>query len=499
MTVLVVGAGPAGLATAVTLARYGVPTLLVDRRPQPSSLPRATGISTRTMELMRSWGLEEPVRAGGVEVRWPAWVGPSLLAPRGVELDTVWPHPDVVARRSPTRPACVPQNVLERALLDHLAELPHAEVRLGTELVALHQADGAVDATLRDTDSGALSTCRPTYVVAADGAHSLARRSVGIETDEIGDDDPRGVLGSAWRAARTTLFTVTLPAGSLLDALGERRHMIYTITDPAAGGVLLPAGADCWIYGEDCDPAAPRPTPEALAARIALAIGRPDARPTILRTGTFSFDARMARRYRAGAVFLAGDAAHRMTPRGGTGLNTAIQDGHDLGWKLAWVQLGWASPELLDSYEREREPVGRRNTTMSARSYGAHRDPVDELDVDLGGRVAHAWIERPDRHGCVTGATTARRVSTLDLVGPGLTVLTGPDAPTPPDRAVDGALGGTVTGRVPVRTCRLHARTAAAVGVPAAGSLTLRPDGKPTDYQAPVFPVLDALATTGGL
>ncbi|WP_198543458.1 FAD-dependent monooxygenase [Pseudofrankia sp. BMG5.36] len=490
MTVLVVGAGPAGLATAITLARYGVPTLVVERRPEPSPLPRATGISTRTMELIRSWGLEERVRAGGVDVRWQAWIGPSLVSPHGTALDTIWPRPDVVSRLSPTAPACVPQDVLEAALLDHLTGFAHVEVRFGTELVAVRQADGVVEATLRDVGNGAVSACRPAYLVAADGAHSPVRNAIGIETDEVGDDDgPRGVLGSPWLAARTTLFTAPLPEGSLWDVLGERRHLIYTITNPEAGGVLLPAGDGRWIFGQDCDPDAPTPAYEALADQIATAIGLPGLRPTILRTGTFSFDAMMARRYRDGAVFLVGDAAHRMTPRGGTGLNTAVHDGHDLGWKLAWVMLGWASPELLDSYETEREPVGRRNTTLSAQSFGSYRDPAEELDFDLGGRVTHAWVDQAggdaDRGITTTHPGATRRVSTLDLLGPGLTVLTGPETPATDGQPLALALGGTLTSRVPVRTCRLDGRTAEALGIPAGGSLTLRPDGKPAVHWAP--------------
>ena len=87
-----------------------------------------------------------------------------------------------------------------------------------------------------------------------------------------------------------------------------------------------------------------------------------------------------------------GDAAHRVTPRGGTGMNTSIRDGYDLGWKLAWVLRGWAGPELLHSYELERRPVAEHNVLRSAQPDGSVRDAADELHVDLGPRIPHVWI-----------------------------------------------------------------------------------------------------------
>jgi putative polyketide hydroxylase len=96
-------------------------------------------------------------------------------------------------------------------------------------------------------------------------------------------------------------------------------------------------------------------------------------------------------------------------------MNTAIHDGYDLGWKLAWVLSGWASPGLLDSYELERRPVAEHNVARSADPNGSRRPPGEELRADLGGRIGHHWIA--DANG---------RRSTLDLLGPGLTVLTGP-------------------------------------------------------------------------
>ena len=107
-------------------------------------------------------------------------------------------------------------------------------------------------------------------------------------------------------------------------------------------------------------------TPERFVHRIRAGAGIDDLDVSIERTGAFSFAAQLAERFRAGDVFLAGDAAHRVTPRGGTGMNTAIASGHDLGWKLGWVLRGWAGPGLLDTYEAERRPVAAHNVARSA-------------------------------------------------------------------------------------------------------------------------------------
>ena len=117
--VVIVGAGPAGLTTAIELARHGVESVLVERRRALSGLPRAASISTRTMELLRSWGLERRIRDGGVDVEWRQWVGHTLTS-AGAALPTSFPTREQSAVLSPTGPASVPQDHLEPVLLDHL-------------------------------------------------------------------------------------------------------------------------------------------------------------------------------------------------------------------------------------------------------------------------------------------------------------------------------------------------------------------------------------------
>ena len=249
----------------------------------------------------------------------------------------------------------------------------------------------------------------------------------------------------------------------LWELVGDRRYGIYDITHPEGAGVLVPAGGDRWLYGVVWASGTGEPgalTPGALARRIKAAVGARDMEPDVLRTGEFTFAAQLAERFAARSTFLVGDAAHRVTPRGGTGMNTAIHDGHDLGWKLAWVLAGWASPDMLDSYERERRPVAEHNVARSAQPAGTQRDAALELPVDLGGRIPHLWA--------------CPGISTLDLVGLGLTLFTGPGS--------DGwqRAGRAVTGRLPVEVRALDAVSARALGVGRDGAVLVRPDGVPT-------------------
>jgi putative polyketide hydroxylase len=403
--VFIVGAGPAGLVSAITLASYRIPVLLIDKRDQISTLSRSLVISTRCMEIFRAWGLENSIRAGASDVEPIGRVASALSDKDGTLFPLGYPTTEEAARVSPTRPAWAPQDHLEPLLLNLLRSFPVAEVRFSTELFDLQMRDHSVLVTLQDALTGAKHDVEVSYVLAGDGAHSTVRTKLGISM--IGRDDLAEFHGVQFSA----------PLDDLLD---DRRYGLNAIVNPEVRGALAPRGRnDRWMLNREWRPGQESMleyNEEQLIRLIQVAAGAAVS-PSIERVVRFRFAAQIAERYRHGRAFLMGDAAHRMTPRGGTGMNTAIQDAFDIAWKLAWVIRGWASPDLLDTYETERRPVGEHNVERSSEPNGHKQAFETAMPWDLNGRLPHCWINKG-----------TQKLSTLDLIGEGLTILAGPRA-----------------------------------------------------------------------
>jgi 2-polyprenyl-6-methoxyphenol hydroxylase-like FAD-dependent oxidoreductase len=341
--VVVIGAGPVGLATTIELSRRGIRCLLVERNERVGVAPRAKTCNVRTCEHLRRWGIVDQLRA---------------RAPFGID----YPSNIVFATRLAGKPLArfdnafyckhgrhasyaehaqwIPQYKLEETLLEHVNTLPDAQLRFNVEATGLEQNEDSVTLTLK-TARG-VEHVRSRYVVAADGAGSHIRTALDIRMSGVG----------ALSKHRMMIFRS--PELEHRHALGPAvAYWLLNSDTPSAMGPMDDGGR--WYFGftpkegEDGD---------ALAAfRRACAL---DIEPEVLSVGDWTAWQLVADRYRNGRVFLAGDACHLHPPYGGYGMNLGIGDAVDIGWKLAAVLQGWGGEVLLNSYETERRPVHLR-------------------------------------------------------------------------------------------------------------------------------------------
>jgi 2-polyprenyl-6-methoxyphenol hydroxylase-like FAD-dependent oxidoreductase len=320
----VVGAGPTGLMLACELALGGAKARLLEERTDMPNITRAFAVHARTLELLDARGLADELVPRGIVVR-------EIAPPGGTTLDLSELH---------TRfgmVLMVPQSGTERLLQTH-AEALGVETVHGAEVVGLTQDGHGVTVECAGGD-----TVRAAYVVGCDGAHSTVRRLLGI--DFVGKQYETHIL-----------LADVLLASAPVDALFAKTS--------AEGVVLFVPFGDGWFRAIAWDrlrEQAPLSEPVTLD-EIRSAFGRiagDDFGMSEMRwSSRFLSERRQARHYRKGRVFLAGDAAHVHSPLGGQGMNTGIGDAINLGWKLAAAVRGSAPPWLLDSYERERHPVG---------------------------------------------------------------------------------------------------------------------------------------------
>ncbi|WP_197361846.1 FAD-dependent monooxygenase, partial [Streptomyces clavuligerus] len=351
--VLIVGGGPVGMALALDLAYRGVDCVVADAGDGTVRHPKVSTIGPRSMELFRRWGVADAVRDAGwppdhpLDIAWVTQVGGHELhryhrgtaGNRPVFAHT--PEPDQVC------PAHWLNPVLARAVGVH----PDGPLRLRTTVDRVLRRDDYVEATLIDQATGTSGSIRARFLVACDGAASPIRRSCGI------DAPPR----HRTRVFRNILFR----APGLREQLGDRAALVHFLVRSQTLRFPLRSldGGDLYtmVVGADEDTPAGRGGGTAAGRGDALAlIGDALAVDTpveLLGDGLWRLTHRVADRYRAGRVFLAGDAAHTLSPSGGFGLNTGIGDAADLGWKLAAALDGWAGRQLLDTYQTERRPI----------------------------------------------------------------------------------------------------------------------------------------------
>jgi 2-polyprenyl-6-methoxyphenol hydroxylase-like FAD-dependent oxidoreductase len=483
--ILIVGAGPAGICSSILLSRFGVRSLLVERHASTSIHPKATAISTRTMELFRAWGIEPAIRELAMSVDFVSSVRDTLAGPELERRPLGFPNRDEAAALSPTAPAVLAQDLLEPILLAHARSYACADIRFNTELCELEQDGDSVCATIIDRATGDRTDVHARYVIAADGASSPVRRRLGIGTqgvERIGEylsilfrADMNAIVGNA-HCGLYMLQGLGGPAPTV--ALPTNREGRWVLATPWRGEArpLESLGRDDLI---------------ALARRAA---GNPDLEVDVLDCQLIGIGAEVADRFREGNVFLVGDAAHRTAPTGGTGMNTAIHAAHNLAWKLAAVSNGVASPSLLDSYEPERRPSGERNLLRSrgqlqgvsgvAADLGVVYSSAAIVAADedrpavteplspayVGARAPHVWLD-----------ARGERLSTLDFFGDASMLLTGVngrawrEAASAVRDGLDVPLGAVTIGGPEL--CDGSDQWLSMYGIDADGAVLVRPDG----------------------
>ncbi|WP_236796268.1 FAD-dependent monooxygenase [Amycolatopsis sp. GM8] len=345
--VLIVGAGPAGLTLAIDLARRGVPSRVIEATEERGRNPRCNTTSARSMEIFRRLGLAGDIRRAGLPEDYPTSIQyrttlrgeeifrldqPStsdVLA--GVDRES-WPTPEPQHR--------VSQLYTEPILEQHANRLPEVTLERGTSLIELRQFDDHVEAIVEK--DGVRRTLHCAYVVGCDGAHSTVRRQLGIRYEGVD---------------AIQQFVSTFVRSAELGRLAARdRAWTYWTYGKRIASLIAIDGDSLWLnhvaFPPDHD--TEEEDPEQL---LRDAVGGP-VEHEVLGVVRWTGRRLVAQRYGEGRVFLAGDAAHIWIPVGGFGMNAGIQDAATLGWMLAAVHRGWASPDLLAAYELERKPVG---------------------------------------------------------------------------------------------------------------------------------------------
>jgi 2,4-dichlorophenol 6-monooxygenase len=406
---LVVGAGPVGLTAAALLAQRGQRCLVAERRDGPLRHPAAHAVNARTLEIFRQAGLDmetiqaaatDPVDAGHVNFLTRLdgeLIGRLPYERQGPECEEFTPTP----LRN------ISQHRLEPILSAAAMAEPDVDLRYSTEWRSSEQDADGVTSTVVDLASGAEIQVRSRYLLAADGAGSGIRKSVGIEMQ-----GPPSLES----------FVAVHFGADLREMVGDRLGVLHFVLDPAVSGVFVAHDIDReWVFMTSFDPDTEQVNdydPLRAGDMVRDAAGRDDLEIEIKSIGSWHMSAQVAERMRDGRILLVGDAAHRFPPTGGLGLNTGIGDVHGLVWKLCAVEGGWAATSLLETYEVERRPVARHNCDESTANAFKLALLLESLGITEGATTAdmQARLDDPANRGAIESAV-AEQASHFDLLG----------------------------------------------------------------------------------
>ncbi len=424
--VLIVGGGGAGLTASMLLARQGVGHLLVSARPHTSDLPKAHVLNQRAVEVLDDVGVAEAVAQRSTPpanmaatAYYAGFAGPGTDHGRRLARLEAWGaggEDENWRVASAWRQLNLPQMRLEPLLKARAEELSPGRIRFGHELVALEQDSETVRATVRDNTSGREYVVHCRYLLGADGGRRVP-----------------GLAGIGYEGLGVVAQTATLHVSADFSPWAKDPDvLIRWIFSPQAGVlvVMVPMGphrwgpdSEEWVIHLNYPVDDPRAQSDAqVEADAREALGVPDLPWKIHKITRWSVEAVMASAFRAGRVFLVGDAAHRHPPTGGLGLTSAIHDVQNLCWKVGLVLAGDAAPGLLDTYEAERRPVDQRNAQRSLENAMNHFAigaalgiSHEQTPAQNTRQLRRMWSGRPEDAGHRAGVLRAMRAQSMEF------------------------------------------------------------------------------------
>lgn len=380
--VLIIGAGPAGLALAIELGSRSIACIVVERNERVGTAPRAKTTNVRTREHLRRWGIADQLAAAaplGLDYPSDVLFVTRLNGYQLAKFDNANYCATAPNSLYSEHAQWIPQYTLEKVLKAHAQTLPSVQFRFRHELTSFTQDEHGVQALVCDLSSGAQHEIRSEYLVGADGARSTVRAAIGAKM--IGE----------YGLSRN--YNIVFRAPGLAEAHGNGRAIMYWQINADVPSLIGPMdGGDTWFFMPTNVPSDFKVDGEAAAELIRRATGI-DLPYEILSTDEWVASRLLADRYGDRRVLLVGDACHLHPPFGGYGMNMGIGDGVDVGWKLAAILRGWGGAELLGSYEDERRPVHQRVMDEAVANHSV-----------LGAQLVRAGLEDDDAAGVLLRA-----------------------------------------------------------------------------------------------
>jgi 2-polyprenyl-6-methoxyphenol hydroxylase-like FAD-dependent oxidoreductase len=356
--ILIVGGGPVGLALAGDLGWRGMPCLLVEKGDGSVDNPKMDMVHPRALEFCRRWGIIPWVESAGYNRNYPQdyiWV---TALHGGYELGREPNPPCAIELRPPQSPQkrerC-PQNFFDPVLARHARSYRDVTLRHETELVDFSEREDGVSATIVDVKTGERTMVEAQYLIACDGAGSLIREKIGVSM--TGNSVLTYTTNAIFRSDELEGLNQIRPGYRYIFIGSEGTWCTIVAIDGRNTYRFSLVGNQNRANLDDAD----------IRAAIERAVGCP-FKFEILSTMPWTRRELVADSYGTKRVFLVGDSAHQLSPTGGFGMNTGIQEAVDIGWKLEACVRGWGGANLLASYEAERKPVAARNVREAARN-----------------------------------------------------------------------------------------------------------------------------------